>query len=291
VSKLSRGFFHFVLLGHTPAEALRLAGGFLLSLGAHVVAAILLMLLPLMSWFDDEPIPPIEMEIIEPEPEVVPEPEPEPEPEPDTEPELPAPDPEPVVQRPTPTRAPPPPSEEPPPTEEPPPAEETAADFTGMTLTNDQGAAWNSATGNGAEMDGPVGRPGAVVTGRNRRGVQGGTPGGRGSAESEEDQLVPASDLSRRPAPPGSRLIELLRQNYPREARNLGLEGSARVRVRVEADGRVRVLGVVSEDHDGFGQACRATLRQGGRWEPPLDRGGDAVATITTFRCTFTVDF
>lgn len=288
MSKLSKDLIEFVLLGHTPLEALRLAGGFLLSIGAHAAAAIVLMLLPMLDWLDNEPIPPIEMEIVEPEREIVPEPEPEPEPEPPSEPELPAP--EPVVQRPTPTRTPPPPSDEPPPTEDPPPAEETVADFSGMTLTNDQGAAWNSATGDGAAMDGPVGRPGAQVTGRNRRGQQGGTPGGQGTNE-EADQLVPPSDLSRRPGPPASRLRELLRANYPREARNLGLEGSARVRIRVEPDGRVRVLGVVSEEHDGFGQACRATLREGGRWEPPLDRSGDAVATITTFRCTFSVDF
>ena len=47
----------------------------------------------------------------------------------------------------------------------------------------------------------------------------------------------------------------------------------------------------MSEDHDGFGDACRTTIREGGNWEAPLDRSGNAVATITTFRCTFSLDF
>ncbi len=184
-------------------------------------------------------------------------------------------------------RADPPPIPEPP-APEPPPAEEAIADFSGMTLTNDQGASWASATGSGAPLEGPIGRPGAQVTGRNRSGAAGGTPGGEGSGEGD---LVAASDLSRRPGPPNARLEELLRQNYPRQAQTQGLEGSARVRVRVETDGSVRALSVLSEEHPGFGEACRRAIREGGRWEAPLDRAGAPAATITTFRCTFSLDF
>ena len=114
---------------------------------------------------------------------------------------------------------------------------------------------------------------------------------GSGTGAGAGDGLVAMSDLSRRPAPPNDRLREVLQRNYPRQAQTQGLEGSARVRVRVDPDGSVSPLAVVSEDHAGFGDACRRTLREGGRWEAPLDRGGNAVATITTFRCTFTLDF
>jgi len=285
---LAKLFFALVLLDRTPAEALRLYAFGAVSLGAHVVGAIALFLLPLTGWLDDPPQA-IAIELVEP-PRPVPEPTPEPEPEPEepaaAEPIVePEPEPEPVRRRP---RAAPPPAETPP-EEAPPPAEETIADFSGMTLTNDNGAGWQSATGNGGAMEGPIGRPGAEVTGRNRRGVRGGTPGGTGSGEGE-DLLVPPADLSRRPAPPASRLRDLLRRNYPREAQNQGIDGDARVRVRVEADGRVRTLAVLSEDHAGFGAACRRTIREGGRWGAPQDRRGNAVATITTFRCTFTLD-
>ncbi len=287
MTTLGRLFVTVVFLDRSPVEALRLYGFLVVSVGAHVVAALALFLLPLMGWLDPPPQP-VSIELIEPTPEPEPpEPEPEPEPEPVAEPEPVVP-PEPAVQPRVRLPADPPPSPEPP-APEPPPAEETVADFSGMTLTNDQGASWASATGSGAPMDGPIGRPGARVTGRNRSGTEGGTPGGTGSGEGSD--LVAPSDLSRRPGPPSARLVELLRQNYPRRAQTQGLEGSARVRVRVESDGRVRALAVVSEDHEGFGEACRATIRAGGNWEAPLDRSGNAVATITTFRCTFTLDF
>ena len=39
---------------------------------------------------------------------------------------------------------------------------------------------WASAVGSGAAMNGPIGKPNAVVTGRDRAGVQGGVVGGSG---------------------------------------------------------------------------------------------------------------
>ena len=228
----------------------------------------------------------VELEL-PPEPEPLPEPEPEPEAEPEPEP-LPEPDPirPPPEPRPTPTA---PPPEEPPPPDEPPPppAEEAIADFTGETMTNDSGESWQRATGSGAPMEGPIGQPGAQVTGRRRRGTAGGAPGGTG--EEEGPRVVAAADLSRQAGPPSSRLVELLRRNYPSRARDLGIEGTALVRVLVTAEGRVRPQAIVAEDYEGFGDACRQTLRQGPRWEPPLDRRGEPVATRLNFRCTFTI--
>lgn len=270
-----------VSLDMRPREALRFYLFLGVSVGAHLLAAFLLWFLPLIGLFD-EPEEPIAVEFVDlaPEPEPAVEPEPEAEAEAEAEPE---PEPEPVVRRPpTPEE---PPEVEPEPEPEPAPIEEAIADFTGDTLTNDTGASWASATGNGAPMEGPIGQPGAQVTGRVRHGGRRGAPDGAG--EAEVDRPVPMRNLSRRPAPPNARLAELLQTNYPRAASRLGLIGVARVRVRVEPDGRVRVLAILSEDEEGFGSACRRTLREGGRWQPPLDAHGNPVATITNFSCTF----
>jgi protein TonB len=275
-------------LDMSPADALRLYVTLVLALGAHALAAIGLWLLPLVS--DFHPQAPIALEVIEAVPEPPP---PEPEPVAEPEPEPPPPEPEPIVQhrptpqpRPTPVEAPPPPE---PPAETPPPAEEAVAAFDDLTLTNDQSAAWASAVGSGEHDEAPLGQPGAAVTGRHREGRPGGVPGGTGTEEGPH--IAAASDLSRQPGPPADRLIRLLETNYPQDARQIGIEGHADVRIHVHADGRVQPLAVVRETHDGFGAACQRTLRQGGRWTPPLDRQGREVDTITVFRCTFSIRF
>jgi TonB family protein len=167
----------------------------------------------------------------------------------------------------------------PPPSAEPPAAAEALADFTGQTLTNEgPGAGWSSATGNGQKMNGPVGRPGARVTHR----VVDGTPGGTGSGP----PIVGVGDLSRIPVAPD--LSDALAAAYPRDARARGLEGKAVVRARISPEGRLRDLAVVSETAPGFGAACTATLR-GSEWSPPLDRNGNAVWTVISYTCRFTV--
>lgn len=284
-----------VFLDMRPEEALRLYAMIVFSVGAHILAALALFLLPVtLSLPEPSPVaievvdvlPEPEPEIVQPEPEVV-----------QPEPEVVQPEPE-IIERPRPTPRPDPrpaPAEPAPPEAEPAadpaPAEEAIADFSGMTLTNESAdSAWETATGSGAPMEGPIGRPGAQVTGRNRSGSTQGTVGGTGQEE-RGPPIVARGNLSRQPGPPGDRLRTLLQSNYPREARQLGVEGHADVRVQVDADGSVRVLRISSETYEGFGDACRRTIRQGGRWDPPLDRQGNRVATITAFRCTFAVRF
>lgn len=292
-----RPLLHLLVLDMRPEEVLRLAITFALSVGAHVAAALVLWILPAIPILDAPP-PPVEIAVIDsspPEPIVEPPPEPEPEPEP--EPVVPPPEPEPVIERrPRPEPRPDPPvrpdpAPQPEPSPEPPaPAEETPLDFSGTTLTNESAdSSWQSNVGSGAPMEGPIGRPNAQVTDRNRRGSPDGTPGGTG--EGPGTPLVAAGDLSRRPGPPIDRMRELLRANYPRQAQQLGVEGEADVVVQVDPDGTVRVLRIARESYEGFGEACRRTVRQSGRWSPPLDRQGRSVATRTTFRCTFTVRF
>ena len=157
------------------------------------------------------------------------------------------------------------------------PEPETPADFSGVTLTNDgDGAAWASAVGNGAAMRGPVGAPGAKVT---ARAVA--TPAPAGAPT-----IVRLASLSRPPTPPD--LAGMLERHYPEAARRNGLAGQALLKARILPDGRARDLLVVSESAPGFGDACRATLRDS-VWAPPLDREGHPVATLITYTCRFEV--
>jgi protein TonB len=219
--------------------------------------------------------------------EELPPPEPEPElpPEPEPEPELPPP--EPIVRRERPVV---PPPEDAPPPEPPPAAEEQIEDFTGETLTNDQGEAWQSAVGTGAPMDAPIGAPTGVVTGRHVRGTEDGTVGGSTTAE-PGPRLVAIRDLSAQPgAPRTDRLASLIQRFYPPELRRLAVEGRATIRLRIGPDGHVSRLRVRTETEPGFGQACVDALTEAGAWDPgPRDQEGNPVSTEVNFECRFTV--
>jgi hypothetical protein len=172
-----------------------------------------------------------------------------------------------AVRAPAPAEAPPPPAAPPP---------ESPADFSGVTLTNDgAGPGWASAVGNGASMRGPIGRPGARVAPR----ASDGPP-------SEGPPLVALGSLSRPPAPPD--LVGELERHYPEAARRQGLAGQAILKARITPEGRARDLILVSQSTAGFGDACRATLRDS-IWSAPLDRDGRPVATLVTYTCRFEV--
>lgn len=273
-----------------------LFAGVLISLVIHFVGLPLLMgllqLLDLLQPARFEPLPPpAEVEIVafeEPEPE--PEP-PAPEPEPEVAEPEPAPEPEPPPREPPPPRTneppPPPPAPGPPPQADPEPEE--PLDLTGLTLTS-EGGSFAVAAGDGTEREGPIGPPPPRTVPRGRPdGVPGGTGGG-GTEEGTGPPVVAFRDLSRRPEQP-SGLGERLEQLYPPEARSQGLDGQAIVRFRIEPDGSLSGLRVVSESVSGFGfgAACVQSLR-GQRFSPPLDRNGNAVATIVTrFPCSWRV--
>lgn len=218
---------------------------------------------------EEPPPPPPPTEVVEEEPEAEP---PEPEPPPPVRRERP--------------ETPPPPDA---PADPPPAAEEQIEDFTGETLTNDSGETWASAVGSGAPMDAPIGGPTGVVTGRHREGTPGGEVGGTGTGP-PGPRLVALNDLSQPPAAPArDRLIELIQRHYPRELRNLAIEGSARVRLRIGSDGSVSRVRMRSETHEGFGQACVHVIEEAGAWARPLDRDGNPVATEVSFDCNFSL--
>lgn len=154
------------------------------------------------------------------------------------------------------------------------------ANLTGLTLQSDTGSAsWSSPVGDGSATTEPS------QTGPSTRPVQ----RSRAPAKPRKvaSSVVPLADLSERPLPP--KLDSLLEQNYPAIARRQGKAGNAIVRLRIDADGRVRRARVLSGSTAAFGRACRATVL-GSRWTPPRDRRGQSVATLVSYTCRFRVE-
>ncbi|HEX7476259.1 MAG TPA: energy transducer TonB [Polyangiales bacterium] len=243
-----------------------------ISLGAHMTIVGVLGFMPTAAKvFARQPI---EIEVVPP-PKVEPPPPPPPEKPPEPEAARPRPAPKPAAPKLT--------DPEPPkPAAPPPAAAEAPVDFTGVTLTADGNSTWASAVGNGKALTGPAPRV-AAVTGRDRAGAADGVVGG-GPA------LVNEASLSRKPVPPTG-MDQLLEKNYPPRARAQGVSGTALLAVRIGADGRVGELRIIRETSDyGFGDACIKTLR-GSRWQAPLDRRGNPVATDIRYSCDFEVGY
>jgi protein TonB len=218
----------------------------------------------------------VEMEVLAPEPPPPPPPPPKVE-----EPKPPEPEP----QRPKAAPKPAPKLAEPePPKQAPQPASEAPVDLTGVTLTGGD-STWSSAVGSGGALTGPAPRVGSL-TGRDRNGSTAGVVGAKGN----KPVLVAEASLSRPPVPPDG-MNGLLEQNFPPRARAQGVSGSALLRVTILADGRVGDMRVMRETGDyGFGSACQKMLRLR-RWQPPLDRRGQPVATEVRYSCEFEVAY
>lgn len=262
------------LVSRPPYVFARVFGVMCMSIGTHMALLGLLGFVPTPTF--DAPHQ-VEMEILEPEPPpAAPEPEPPPpEPEPEPEPEKPKPAPKLAAPKPAP----------PPPQAEPKPAAEAPVDLTGLTLTGDDGASWSSVVGNGEALQGPAARIGKV-TGKDRAGSNDGVVGGKGTAPA----IVGEESLSRRPVPPPG-LDALLEQHFPSRARAQGVAGTAVVKLRILADGRVGPMQIVRETGDyGFGKACMKALSLT-RWQAPLDKRGQPVATEIRFTCDFEVSY
>ncbi len=153
---------------------------------------------------------------------------------------------------------------------------EAVMEFSGVTMSND-GASWSSPAGNGEPMTGPIGAPAATT----RPG-----PVHRTATGTPAERVVAVGNLSRPPRAPD--LDAALAANYPSEARRAGTTGTAVVRARILASGRVGAMRVLSESAAGFGVACQRTL-SGSRWEAPLDSWSRPVITDISYTCTFAV--
>lgn len=204
-----------------------------------------------------EPEPTVEAEPIVPKPQPQ-KPEPEPEPEPAVES---APESEPVSEAPT-----------------------SPPELTGTTLTGADVGSWSAEAGSGRA------RSGALIAGVTNGRAQQPAPSIKPAPPAPKTPTIAVEalkDLLKRPTPPN--LGDALKRNYPLSARSQGQSGEAKVRARVDADGRIRVTRLVQESSSGFGRACENTLTQS-RWSPPINRKGVPVATWINYRCSFVVD-
>jgi protein TonB len=198
-----------------------------------------------------------------------------PAPPPPPAPEEPKPQPpEPKPRAPERKQAPPPEAVPPPPAAAEPPVSE------GVTLAGD-------GTGNAFSM--PLGNGGSLEPTRPRAPAPVNVPAPVTPAPAPrvtEPPVVAVGDLSSRPSPPS--LGAALERNYPADARQRGLSGSAKVRARIDPDGVVRRVTLVEESAAGFGAACSKTLN-GSRWAAPKDKAGRSVATEIRYTCRFVV--
>lgn len=174
------------------------------------------------------------------------------------------------------------------PKEPPAAAPETPVSFDNLVLTNEEGgepSSWAIDPASGESREGPIGRPGAVVTGRSRDGVAGGVVGGTGTG-----LVVDVGDLSKRPIPPS--LKQKLEKLYPKKARQEGVEGEVVLRLQVGPDGLPSKIRIVSESPEGYelGRACVRTL-EGEKWQPPIGKEGKPVTTRVTYRCGFEIRY
>lgn len=144
----------------------------------------------------------------------------------------------------------------------------------GVTLTG-QGS-WSAGSGGGPPTPGSSGRRGGALAAMESTPVPQGT------------RLVRLENLSRPPRQPSS-LAASLDRLYPPGARQRGERGSARVRLRISADGSARPLSLIAASTPEFGQACRTLLRASRGWRPGRDAEGNAVDTVIEFPCTFEV--
>lgn len=160
----------------------------------------------------------------------------------------------------------------------------TPVDLPGVTLTEGQGAAWASVTGNGLAMDTPI--RAALATPGTAAAPVPSTPMRVTRPPRAPVEVVAVRELAAKPTPPS--LNNKLLVNYPAPAKQQGQSGSARLLVRIDADGVVRHCSVQSESSAEFGAACRRTLL-GSQWSAPQDRAGNAVATQVSYTCVFRV--
>ena len=176
------------------------------------------------------------------------------------------------------------PQEEAPAPEE--PAAEQPPELSGTTLTSEGEGAFSAEVGSGRS------RSGAISAGISRARGQGlhptPTPTRPKIPQAPPPPPVEAlKNLLKRPSPPP--LADALRRNYPAAARAQGKSGEAKVRARVDADGRIRKVRILSESSSGFGRSCEKTLEES-RWSAPVSRSGEKVATWISYRCSFRVD-
>jgi protein TonB len=75
---------------------------------------------------------------------------------------------------------------------------------------------------------------------------------------------------------------------YPEEAKKAGIEGTVRLRITVDFEGRVVEVKVLSGPGYGLDEAAREALKRF-KFKPAM-KGGEAVSTTITYNYTFLLD-
>jgi periplasmic protein TonB len=208
-----------------------------------------------------------------PAPEPVPEPEPEAEPEPKAERE-PEPEPEPEEPRP----APPPDPAPPPPGDTGDPAPGWAAEAPSQDQPYNLGDAVPAAQARAPAARGRGGTGGGTGTGG------GGETNGTGSVPTP----VSVSDIKTMPQPIGDTDFVEAHKDYPPEARRLGVEGQVKVRLVVDAQGKVASRRLVTRLGHGLDQLAMRLARKL-RFRPAIDTSDRPVPAVVVWTFSFTL--
>ena len=237
-----------------------LAATLVFSLGVH--AAYVLSLNPSLKNRGDNK--PIEIELFEVKPPPPPPPPPEPEPEVEKpKPKPPPPkikvaEPKPIVEEP------PPPTEEAPKEEaKPPPI------FIGVSMSGTSSAGTFSAPVGNTAMGGMAPKapnPAEVQAYKAPKYVP---PGGADS----DPEVAPGGEF---------------KIPYPEEAKRNGIEGTVRLRITVDFEGKVTEVKILNGPGYGLDEAAREALRRF-KFKPAM-KAGEAVSTTITYNYTFLLD-
>jgi len=142
--------------------------------------------------------------------------------------------------------------------------------------------------GPGGTVPVAVGTPTTRRVGAGGRGV---STGGGGSADSpgkSAPKPVSVASIKRRPMPIGNTDFVDARKDYPEEAKRLGIEGTLKVRLVVDEEGRVAERELVNRLGYGLDELA-LRLAKKLRFEPATDTNGRAVAAVVVWTFHFTL--
>ena len=259
----------------------RIQAAWLATLAIHVAAGAALVAVPLEE--RDELVVVADFDLAEPPPPPAPEPPPpEPEPPPETKPEEPKAEPKEPKAEPQEPKAEPRPA--PPPDPAPAPAGPTGDPAPGWA-TDPPNADQPYNLGDAvpaAQARAPGGR-GKGGTGGGS-GAGGGGPGGTGAVPTP----VSVADIKTMPEPIGDTDFVEAHKDYPAEARQLRVEGQVKVRLVVDAEGKVASRRLVTRLGHGLDDLALRLARKL-RFRPALDTSDRPVAAVVVWTFTFTI--
>ncbi len=132
---------------------------------------------------------------------------------------------------------------------------------------------------------------GTPTTRRVGAGGKGESTGGGGRPESTGKSIpepVSVASIKRRPMPIGNTDFVDAHKDYPEEAKRLGIEGSLKVKLVVDEEGRVADRELVNRLGYGLDELA-LKLAKRLRFEPAIDTEGRSVAAVVVWTFHFTL--